>query len=602
MTIEIEDWYDLNDIRNDLSDDYILVNDLDEDTAGYDEHASENANDGKGWKPIGEPEDGFTGSFDGQGYSIYDLYIDRPDEDNIGLFGVIGVEDSEGGNVENLDVFDADVEGQGGTNDGVGGLAGTVNNNTSIENVAVTGVIKSSDGNSIGGIIGAVSDEEAVLNNSYSEADVITEDSSYVGGAVGYLLSGNSVSNSYATGNVEGNESVGGFIGRNSGEVSDSYATGNVEGNESVGGFIGVEASDDSEEGINKCYCAAETVNATDDDAGAFCGDLGAIGEFDFDGFIFDSYVDIEISNQENAIGEIVFEGESDVEEKQTAEMQGDSPNTEMEEFDYDNDWDTVEEENNPEIDGEYPENDGYPILFALDAEKQIVQQGISLSRLEFEAYESKVVADRDIDVNSQEVKNASTVELKDDAPTLILEAEDASIIPVIEVRNEDSLRIDAGGKDFNITDQEVQLEGRSVENVGDPVNNQSTANKKYVDAARREENVSDLMGSAEYTHPDNHPILDEDDGDKMAWVLQERDLLQKWDDDAWLDIEQSDEWQDSFDDVDEEDLEYTVIENGDIMVLDQTDDYAYTFNASEYIRNIAYRGLYDKLVWLNRQ
>ncbi len=42
---EIEDWYDLDDVRDDLEANYTLMNDLDEDSDGYDELASEDANE-----------------------------------------------------------------------------------------------------------------------------------------------------------------------------------------------------------------------------------------------------------------------------------------------------------------------------------------------------------------------------------------------------------------------------------------------------------------------------------------------------------------------------------------------------------------------------
>jgi len=35
--IEIYDWHDLDEVREDLDGDYILMNELDEDTDGYDE-------------------------------------------------------------------------------------------------------------------------------------------------------------------------------------------------------------------------------------------------------------------------------------------------------------------------------------------------------------------------------------------------------------------------------------------------------------------------------------------------------------------------------------------------------------------------------------
>ena len=50
---EIRDWYDLDAIRDNLGGSYILMNDLDSTTAGYEELASPTANGGKGWEPIG---------------------------------------------------------------------------------------------------------------------------------------------------------------------------------------------------------------------------------------------------------------------------------------------------------------------------------------------------------------------------------------------------------------------------------------------------------------------------------------------------------------------------------------------------------------------
>ena len=82
---EIRDWYDLDAVRDDLGGSYLLMNDLNATTAGYMELASAAANGGMGWEPIGTAEEGFTGSFDGQGHEIRGLFIDRPDQDYMGL-------------------------------------------------------------------------------------------------------------------------------------------------------------------------------------------------------------------------------------------------------------------------------------------------------------------------------------------------------------------------------------------------------------------------------------------------------------------------------------------------------------------------------------
>jgi hypothetical protein len=70
QNLEIRTWYDLNAIRFNLDGHHILMNDLDSTTAGYTNLASDTANQGKGWQPIGSgiiTLDEFTGSFDGQG-------------------------------------------------------------------------------------------------------------------------------------------------------------------------------------------------------------------------------------------------------------------------------------------------------------------------------------------------------------------------------------------------------------------------------------------------------------------------------------------------------------------------------------------------------
>ena len=108
---EIRDWYDLHAVRRHLDKGYVLMNDLDSTTAGYEELAGPTANGGKGWEPIGTtvslPSDGdeqimgaypFVGTFDGQGHEIRDLFINRPDENYVGLFRYVGEE----GVVENV--------------------------------------------------------------------------------------------------------------------------------------------------------------------------------------------------------------------------------------------------------------------------------------------------------------------------------------------------------------------------------------------------------------------------------------------------------------------------------------------------------------------
>ena len=227
--IEIRNWYDLQAISGNLSADYILVNDLDRNTPGYTELASQTANGGKGWQPLGIPWPNFTGVFDGQGYEIRDFFINRPDEDRVGLFHQITLF----GVIRNVGVVNATVIG----NDEVGGLVGynwkTVNNCYFSGNV--TGKVH------VGGLVGSNSNP-ATVSNSYSTGSVTGD--KQVGGLVGDNWDG-TVSNSYSTSNVTGDENfVGGLLGHSEGTVSDSYSTGSVSGNNYVGGLVGVLLGD----------------------------------------------------------------------------------------------------------------------------------------------------------------------------------------------------------------------------------------------------------------------------------------------------------------------------------------------------------------------
>jgi len=271
---KIEDWYDLDDIRNNLNDNYILVANLNADTAGYDDivanpKASEfteslsfsqseiqatlertpvdelssvegdaaltivNADDGIvereddsstesvevtyttqdeqliGFEPIGEfgnNEDlEFTGSFDGQGYEINELYINRPEKRNVGLFSQIG--------------------------------EGSVIKNTILSNIDLTG------GRSTGGFVGSC--HSGFVTNSHVTGDVSSTDRD-VGGLVGYNLDG-TVTESYTTSNVTGSGShVGGLVGwNNQGKVLGSYTTGSVKSDGyNTGGLIGRNDAD----------------------------------------------------------------------------------------------------------------------------------------------------------------------------------------------------------------------------------------------------------------------------------------------------------------------------------------------------------------------
>ncbi|MFW6037966.1 MAG: GLUG motif-containing protein, partial [Candidatus Saliniplasma sp.] len=200
----IYDWYDLDGIRQNLDGDYVLINDLDVNSAGYEDLV----NTCEGWEPIGDENIVFTGTFDGNGHLIKDLNIHRPDEDYIGLFGHVG-----GGKIHNMGIVDADVTGY----DYTGTLAGR-SNDGSIYEIYATGTL---NGNlNVGGLIGSNA-HDATISSSYANVNVNGDDSR-IGGLVGNNWFG-MVINSYSTGEVSGVGEAGGLIGYNHGTVENSF-------------------------------------------------------------------------------------------------------------------------------------------------------------------------------------------------------------------------------------------------------------------------------------------------------------------------------------------------------------------------------------------
>jgi hypothetical protein len=157
--LEIWDWYDLDAVRDNLDGRYLLMNDLNSATAGYMELASETANGGRGWWPIGTSNDGFAGSFNGQGYEIRDLFINRPNENYVGLFGFV----DEGGVIENIGVVNAIVAGKQHVGGLVGDNLGTMTNSHSSGNV--------SGDQHIGALVGI--NEGTVANSHYNYNEVL---------------------------------------------------------------------------------------------------------------------------------------------------------------------------------------------------------------------------------------------------------------------------------------------------------------------------------------------------------------------------------------------------------------------------------------------
>jgi len=207
---QIETWEHLDSVRNNVSSYFVLNNDLNPSTSGYDTYASSNANNGEGWQPIKNPD--FAGVFNGNGYVIKGLYIDRNDSFEVGLFGL------SLGEIKNVGIVNADITAPEANQ--VALLVGW-NDGGTIHHCFATGTVSAKNGIAIGGLVGRNGGiyTQNELYNCYAHTEV-TGDSA-VGGLIGQY--GETINNSYSTGQVTGNTAVGGLIGQYSTDVQDSY-------------------------------------------------------------------------------------------------------------------------------------------------------------------------------------------------------------------------------------------------------------------------------------------------------------------------------------------------------------------------------------------
>jgi hypothetical protein len=202
------------------------------------------------WVPL----PAFSGTYDGNGYTISNLKIDRTGTDYVGLFSSL----SSSGKLININLKDVDVKGK----NYVGGLVGDVTGGI-IEDSCVSGSVYGTN-SFVGGLVGGINTTD--IKNSYTSCTV-SGSADYIGGLVGsslYCI----IIQSYATGNVSGNNYVGGLVGFNMGSsISYCYAVGEVSSNnpkiQYIGGSVGLNYST-----IVYVYYNSETSGQNDTDKG----------------------------------------------------------------------------------------------------------------------------------------------------------------------------------------------------------------------------------------------------------------------------------------------------------------------------------------------
>lgn len=225
------------------------------------------------WIPIGDSTDWFRGTFDGANHSIANLVIDRPAEDEVGFFG----------RAQNAGVLQLSLDGLSVTGkDYVGGVAGFAQGGDAIE-VSIDGVI--SGERYIGGIFGLAQFVIDIANSNV--AGTVSGTTLAVGGLVGRAWDRCTISSSFSTADVAGNEATGGLVGsNNSSTITESYATGVVSGANDTGGLVGFGQGNT----IETSY-ATGNVSGTDDTG-------GLVGNQDLDSEISDSYSTGQVSGR----------------------------------------------------------------------------------------------------------------------------------------------------------------------------------------------------------------------------------------------------------------------------------------------------------------
>ncbi len=286
-------------------------------------------NSGTGFIPVGKSGTPFTGTLNGEGNIINDLYINQTANDT-GLFGDVAYPAT----INNLGITNANVNYTGDSAN-IGVLAGSTinsgNNVPTIQNVYTTGSLNVTTSNitaiRAGGLVGQ---NEGDISDSYSGVDVnvignnsdpfsnlyITE-----GGLVGSNFYPGSITSSYSYGSVtnlaEGFpflDYVGGLAGENQNTISNSYSLSNViaknatsnnipvvaagfVGSNDNGNFIGNGSISNSYSTGLVSITNANGTTATNEAAG-FVGDNSSTAV----SAIADSFWDTDTSNQSTGV------------------------------------------------------------------------------------------------------------------------------------------------------------------------------------------------------------------------------------------------------------------------------------------------------------
>ena len=188
---------------------------------------------GTGFNPIN-----FSGTFDGNQKEIRNIYINKSEENYIGLFG----------KTDNIKISELGVTGNIIGNQYVGGIVGyaeKIKINYCFNKATISG------NDTTGGIVGIIHGEDSEINSCYNMGNVngkgtVRMNYASTGGFTGVLTNYAKIMNSYNGGNVEAETyAIGGICGDNMGDIYNCANVGNITGKKGgntygdVGGITG---------------------------------------------------------------------------------------------------------------------------------------------------------------------------------------------------------------------------------------------------------------------------------------------------------------------------------------------------------------------------
>ena len=209
-----------------------------------------------GWSPIGSDSNRFSGVFEGNGYTIANLYIDR-NSNNLGLFAVT----ADTAQIQNIRLLNATIQGAIYVGSLVGSNVGLIINS----DVTTATIVGNSQ---IGGLAGA---NRGDIISSFAYADVIGR--SNVGGLVG--ANRGDIISSFAYADVIGRSNIGGLVGDNTSNITNTYAAGTVSSTQTVGHAGGLVGANGSSGSIKNSYTINQVMPLTDESSqvGGLVGD-----------------------------------------------------------------------------------------------------------------------------------------------------------------------------------------------------------------------------------------------------------------------------------------------------------------------------------------